>query len=67
MKTSLHVYENQFYLVEIYIGDNGKIEKCEIEGRDGSISEIVSEQISIFGKQVTVIDLIRLLLQQFDL
>ena len=42
-------------VVEIYIGDNGKIEKCEIEGRDGSISEIVSEQISIFGKQVTVI------------
>ena len=43
-------------VVEIYIGDNGNIEKCEIEGRDGSISEIVSEQISIFGKQVTVID-----------
>ena len=43
-------------VVEIYIGDNGKIEKCEIEGRDGSISEIVSEQISIFGKQVTVIE-----------
>ena len=43
-------------VVEIYIGDNGKIEKCEIEGHDGSLSEIVSEQISIFGKQVTVID-----------
>ena len=43
-------------VVEIYIGDNGNIEKCEIEGRDGSLSEIVSEQISIFGKQVTVID-----------
>lgn len=43
-------------VVEIYIGDNGKIDKCEIEGRDGSLSEIVSEQISIFGKQVTVID-----------
>ena len=43
-------------VVEIYIGDNGKIEKCEIEGRDGSLSEIVSDQISIFGKQVTVID-----------
>ena len=27
-------------VVEIYIGDNGNIEKCEIEGRDGSISEI---------------------------
>ena len=43
-------------VVEIYIGDNGKIEKCEIDGRDGSLSEIVSDQISIFGKQVTVID-----------
>ena len=43
-------------VVEIYVGDNGKIEKCEIEGRDGSLSEIGSEQISIFGKQVTVID-----------
>ena len=43
-------------VVEIYVGDNGKIEKCEIEGRDGSLSEISSEQISIFGKQVAVID-----------
>ena len=43
-------------VVEIYIGENGKIEKCEIEGRDGSLSEITAEQISIFGKQVTVID-----------
>ncbi len=43
-------------VVEIYVGENGKIEKCEIEGRDGSLSEISSEQISIFGKQVTVID-----------
>lgn len=43
-------------VVEIYVGENGKIEKCEIEGRDGSLSEISSDQISIFGKQVTVID-----------
>ena len=43
-------------VVEIYVGDNGKIEKCEIEARDGSLSEISSDQISIFGKQVTVID-----------
>lgn len=43
-------------VVEIYIGENGKIEKCEIESRDGSLSEITAEQISIFGKQVTVID-----------
>ena len=42
-------------VVEIYVGDNGKIEKCEIEARDGSLSEITSDQISIFGKQVTVI------------
>lgn len=43
-------------VVEIYVGDNGKIEKCEIEARDGSLSEITADQISIFGKQVTVID-----------
>ena len=43
-------------VVEIYVGDNGKIEKCEIEARDGSLSEITSDQISIFGKQVTAID-----------
>ena len=43
-------------VVEIYVGDNGKIEKCEIEARDGSLSEITSDQISIFGKQVTGID-----------
>lgn len=43
-------------VVEIYVGDTGKIEKCEIEASDGSLSEIVAEQISIFGKQVTVID-----------
>ncbi len=43
-------------IVEIYVGDNGQVEKCEIEGRDGSLSEITAEQISIFGKQVTVID-----------
>ena len=43
-------------IVEIYIGDNGKIEKCEIESRDGSLSETTADQISIFGKEVTVID-----------
>ena len=41
---------------EIYVGAGGKIEQCEIEARDGSLSEITSDQISIFGKQVTVID-----------
>ena len=43
-------------VVEIYIGETGKIEKVEIESADGSLSETSSEQISIFGKQVTVID-----------
>ena len=41
---------------EIYIGDGGKVEKCAIVAPDGAESEITSEQISIFGKQVTVID-----------
>lgn len=41
---------------EIYIGDGGKVEKCAIVAPDGAESEIMSEQISIFGKQVTVID-----------
>ena len=41
---------------ELYIGDDGKIEKCEITAPDGTSSDIASDQISIFGKQVTVID-----------
>lgn len=41
---------------EIFIGDNGNIEKCEIEAADGSLSEISTDQVSIFGKQVTVIE-----------
>ena len=41
---------------EIFIGENAKIEKCEIEAADGSLSEITAEQVSIFGKQVTVIE-----------
>ena len=43
-------------VVEIFVGENGKIEKCEIEASDGSLSEITADQVSIFGKQVTVID-----------
>ena len=46
----------QGQVTELFIGDNGKIEKCEITASDGSSSEIDSDQISIFGKQVTVID-----------
>lgn len=41
---------------EMSIGDDGKIEKCEITAPDGTPSEIPADQISIFGKQVTVID-----------
>ena len=41
---------------EIFVGENGKIEKCTIMSENGSESEIDASQISIFGKQVTVID-----------
>lgn len=41
---------------EIYVGDDGKIEKVEITQPNGQTSEVSSDQISIFGKQVTVID-----------
>lgn len=41
---------------ELYIGDDGKIEKCEITAPDGTTNEVTADQISIFGKQVTVID-----------
>lgn len=43
-------------ITEIFVGDNGSIEKCEISAADGNTSEIAADQISIFGKQVTVID-----------
>ena len=41
---------------ELYIGDDGKIQKCEITAPDGTTSDVTADQISIFGKQVTVID-----------
>ena len=41
---------------DVYIGDDGTIERCEITAHDGSISEVDRSQISIFGKEVTVID-----------
>ncbi len=41
---------------EIFVGDDGKIEKCEVTAPDGTVSEIPSDQVSIFGKQVTMID-----------
>ena len=43
-------------ITELYIGDDGKIEKCEITAPDGTTSDVTCDQISIFGKQVTVID-----------
>ncbi len=43
-------------VTEIYIGDDGRIEKCEITSPDGSVIEVTADQIAIFGKQVTVID-----------
>ena len=41
---------------EAYVGDDGKIEKCEITAPDGTTSDVMADQISIFGKEVTVID-----------
>ncbi|MDY6268061.1 MAG: PRC-barrel domain-containing protein [Selenomonadaceae bacterium] len=41
---------------ELFIGDDGTIEKCEVTAPDGTSSEVTNDQISIFGKQVTVID-----------
>lgn len=41
---------------EIFIGDDGKIERCEITAPDGSAIEISTEEVAIFGKQVTMID-----------
>ena len=41
---------------EVFVGEGGRIEKCEVTAPDGSINEVFAEQISIFGKQVTVID-----------
>lgn len=43
-------------VTEIFIGDDGKVEKCEISAPDGTSTEIDADQISIFGKQVTVIE-----------
>ena len=43
-------------VTEVFIGDGGKIERCEITTPEGETNEVTAEQISIFGKQVTVID-----------
>ena len=42
---------------EVFIGNGGRIEKCEITAPDGSINEVSADQIAIFGKQVTVVDM----------
>ena len=44
-------------VTEVIIGEGGKIEACEITAPDGSVNEVVADQISIFGKQVTVVDI----------
>lgn len=41
---------------EIFIDDDGKIGKCSITTPSGDVKEITAEQVSIFGKQVTIID-----------
>lgn len=43
-------------VTEVFVGDGGRIEKCEVTTPEGEINEVTAEQISIFGKQVTVID-----------
>ena len=42
-------------ITEIFIGKDGSIEKCEITALEGSTSEVTADQVSIFGKEVTVI------------
>ena len=43
-------------ITEVFIGEGGKIEQCEVSTADGALNEVTADQISIFGKQVTVID-----------
>ena len=43
-------------VTEIFVGDDGHVEKCEISAADGTTAEIAADQISICGKQVTVIE-----------
>ena len=45
----------QGIISEIFIGEDGNIEKCEITTPEGMTSEVTAEQVSIFGKEVTVI------------
>lgn len=43
-------------VTEVFVGEGGKIVKVEITTPEGSVNEVTSDQISIFGKQVTVVD-----------
>ena len=47
-------------VTEIFIDDDGRIAKCEINSEHpenaGEVKEITADQVSIFGKQVTIID-----------
>ena len=43
-------------VTEVFIGEGGIIVKVEITTPEGSTNEVTSDQISIFGKQVTVVD-----------
>lgn len=43
-------------VTEIVIGDDGKVAKCEITTANNEVKEIPAEEVSIFGKQVTIID-----------
>lgn len=47
-------------VTEIFIDDDGRIAKCEINAEHpdnaGEVKEITADQVSIFGKQVTIID-----------
>ena len=45
----------QGVISEIFIGEDGSIEKCEITTPEGMTSEVTADQVSIFGKEVTVI------------
>jgi len=45
----------QGVISEIFIGEDGSIEKCEVTTPEGMTSEVTADQVSIFGKEVTVI------------
>ena len=44
-------------ITEVCVGDDGRIEQCEITAQNGSITTVTDEQVSIFGKEVTVVDI----------